>query len=302
MAHSLISTLKADPLYVVYVILRKYARLIPNDKLYLQLQYFCRIKEWSSFKKPKRFNEKLQWLKLYNRKPEYTTMVDKYSVKEYVQKAAPDCKIIKTLGVWEKFDDIDFNALPNSFVLKTTHDSGGGVVICSDKKNFDFDKARSIINSHLSHNWFWRGREWPYKNVPPRIIADEFMVDESGTDLKDYKWYCFNGKPRMLLLCSNRSKGDVRMDFYDEHFNHLPLERSYPNAEHPLPKPDGFEKMLSIAEQLSKDIPFVRVDLYNINGDIYFGELTFFPGGGLSKFKPDEWDFKMGSWLKLPNE
>jgi len=247
---------------------------------------------------PKTYNEKLQWLKLYDRKPEYSRMVDKAEAKNFVANIIGQQHIIPTLGIWEKFDDIDFDHLPDKFVLKTTHGCGG-VIICKDKAKLDIQKARKEIKFSFKHNYFAYGREWPYKNVRPRIIAEQFMVDESGLELKDYKFFCFDGEPKALFIATDRPH-DTRFDFFDMEFNHLPFTNGHENATKKIDKPLNFELMIEIARKLSKGIPHVRVDLYNVNGRIYFGELTFFHWGGMVPFVPEEWDYTFGSWIMLP--
>ena len=271
------------------------------DKIYLEKVYKLRMGRKLDLDNPQTYNEKLQWLKLYDRKPEYTKMVDKYAVKDYVAKKIGAEHIIKTLGVWDKFDDIDFTTLPNQFVLKTTHDSGG-VVICKDKNVLNMKEARKRIEWSLNRKYYYIWREWPYKDVKPRIIAEEYMVDESGYELKDYKFFCFNGKVKALFVAKDRTKvnEETKFDFFDENFNHLPFTNGHPNSEPPYFKPENFEKMKELAEKLSIGIPHVRVDFYNINGKIYFGELTFSHWSGLTPFNPEEWDYEFGSWIELP--
>lgn len=271
------------------------------DKIYLEKVYKLRMGRKLNLDNPQTYNEKLQWLKLYDRKPEYTKMVDKYAVKDYVAKKIGAEHIIKTLGVWDKFDDIDFTTLPNQFVLKTTHDSGG-VVICKDKNVLNMKEARKRIEWSLNRKYYYIWREWPYKDVKPRIIAEEYMVDESGYELKDYKFFCFNGKVKALFVAKDRTKvnEETKFDFFDENFNHLPFTNGHPNSEPPYFKPENFEKMKELAEKLSIGIPHVRVDFYNINGKIYFGELTFSHWSGLTPFNPEEWDYEFGSWIELP--
>ncbi len=272
------------------------------DKLYLTLKFRAKTGKWINWKNPKTFNEKLQWLKVYDRNPEYTRMVDKYEAKKYVADIIGEEYIIPTLGVWDKFVDIDFDLLPNQFVLKTTHDSGG-IVICRDKLTFDIEAARKKINQSLKYNYYYSGREWPYKNIKPRIIAEEYMVDESGYELKDYKLFSFDGVVRSMFIATDRSVPDeeTKFDFYDKDFNHLSFTNGHPNASCEIRCPKSFEEMKRLAEKLSKGIPQVRVDFYDINGKVYFGELTFFHWSGMVPFNPDEWDEKFGEWLNLPN-
>ncbi len=275
-------------------------RFIP-DKLWIQIKYLKSMGKFCNLKNPRTYNEKLQWLKLYNRKPEYTQMVDKYEAKKYVANIIGDEYIIPTVGVWDRFEDIDFDALPNQFVLKTTHDCGG-VVICKDKSRLNISQTREFIQRHLKTDYYLTNREWPYKNVVPRIFAEQYMVDESGYELKDYKFFCFNGEPKALFIATDRGVDgeETKFDFFDMDFKHLPFTNGHPNSPRPVLKPRGFEQMKKLAAQLSKDIPHLRVDFYDINGQIYFGELTFFHWSGLVPFNPQEWDYTFGSWIKLP--
>lgn len=273
------------------------------DKLFLQWRYRRAFGKKIDFKNPKTFNEKLQWLKLYDRNPEYTTMVDKYAAKKYVADRIGEEYIIPTLGVWDRFEDIDFDKLPDQFVLKCTHDSGG-LVICRDKSKFNISEARTKINNSLKCNFYYTGREWPYKNVKPRIIAEQYMEDATTSELRDYKFFCFDGVVKALFIASERqSKNDeTKFDFFDEGFNHLPFTNGHPNAEIAPAKPICFEQMKQLASQLSVGIPHLRVDFYEVDGRIYFGELTFYHWSGLMPFKPEEWDYKFGSWIALPKK
>lgn len=245
---------------------------------------------------PKTLNEKLQWLKLHDRKDIYAIMVDKYEAKKYVSKIIGEKYIIPTFGVWEHFDDIDFSQLPTSFVLKCTHDSGS-VVLVKDKNNWDKDAAKKILEYGLSRNYYWTGREWPYKNVKPRIIAEK-MVDLNPVD---YKWICMNGTPQVLCVCTDRQKGDLRFDYYDMDFNFLPFEWVHPISEKGknMNRPKNFDEMKKLAKILSKNIPEIRVDFYDVEGQVYFGELTFYHQSGFAPFYPREWDLKLGGLLKL---
>ena len=272
------------------------------DKLYLQLLYFFETGKRLDLNKPKSFNEKLQWLKLYNRRPEYTMMVDKYAVKQYVADKIGEEYIIPTLGVWNRVEDINWDALPNQFVLKTTHGGGGGgVVVCRDKGTFNRLNACNKLQSSMDGNIYISQREWPYKNVKKRIIAEQFMVDESGAELKDYKFFCFNGRVECFKVDFDRFISH-KANYYDRNAKLLPFWEVVCPADHSkvFDKPKNFDKMLELAEILAKDIPFVRVDLYNINGKILFGEITFFPAAGMGKFEPEEWDEKLGNMIKLP--
>ena len=283
-------------------LLMKLKYLFP-DKLYLQLMFRCKMGYWMDFDNPKTFNEKLQWLKLYNRNPLYTTLVDKYAVKEYVANLIGEESVIPTLGVWNKAEEIDFDKLPNQFVLKTTNGGGGDVVICKDKSNFNKVCAIKHLNRSLRKNIFKTFREWPYKNVPPRIIAEKYMEDEKNGELQDYKFYTFNGEPKFMLLVSNRFReGKKCFDYFDMNFNHVNLkEIGVANGlKVDWNKPQNFEKMKRICMCLAKKIPMVRVDLYDVNGSVYFGEMTFFDAGGFMKATPQTWEKEWGDLLNLP--
>lgn len=279
----------------------KLKRYIP-DKLFLKILFKRCMDKRLNLANPQTFNEKLQWLKLYDRRQEYTTMVDKYAVKKYIADIIGEKYIIPTLGVWNHFDEINFSKLPKQFVLKCTHDSGG-LVICKDKNNLDMKAAKEKLESSLKRNYYWSGREWPYKNVKPRIIAEPYMEDTKVHELIDYKFMCFNGEVKCSFTCSERfSKDGLKVTFFDKDWNVMPFERHYPKSANPPTKPINYDKMLQFAEKLSKGIPFVRVDFYEINGKLYFGELTFYPGSGFEEFTPEEWDYKLGSWINLPKK
>lgn len=271
------------------------------DSLYLRRQYKKIMGKPLNLKNPHTFNEKLQWLKIHDRNPLYTTMVDKYAVKKYVADMIGEEYIIPTLGVWDKFDDINFDELPYQFVLKCTHDSGG-LVICKDKSKLDMEKAKEKIEKSLKTNYYLLGREWPYKNVQRRIIAEKYMVDYSGNDLSDYKVHCFNGVPKVILVCSERfSDAGLHEDFYDVNWKRLEVKRpDHPSSDIEQPEPKELQKMLLLSEQLSRKYPFMRTDFYEVNGRLYFGEITFYPASGFDRFEPEEWDYKFGEWLSLP--
>lgn len=289
------------PKEILPIIITKTAALWP-DKLYLQLLFRLKMGKKLNLNNPQTFNEKLQWMKLYDRNPEYTIMVDKIKAKKWVSEKIGNNHIIPTLGVWDRAEDIDFDSLPDQFVLKTNHDSGG-VVICKDKSKLDRSNAIKKLNKSLRRNYFKMYREWPYKNVPRKVFAEKYMVDESGYELKDYKFFCFNGDVKCLFIATDRDNKneETKFDFYDENFHHLPFTNGHPNASEKINKPKGFDLMIKLATILSKGIPHVRVDFYDIDGDIYFGELTFTHWSGLVPFKPEEWDYKFGSWILLPN-
>jgi len=228
-------------------------------------------------------------------------MVDKAEVKKYISKVLGEQFIIGTYGVWDQVKDIPWEKFPNQFVIKCTHDSGG-VIICKDKAVFDYDLARNKLGNSLSFNYYLAGREWPYKNVCPRILAEEYLIPDSNGDIFDYKLMCFNGVVKCIFVCSRRGSAEgLRVTFYDPDWKIMPFSRSYPAEECPIPKPRSLNCMIASAEKLSKNIAFVRVDFYEVNGSPKFGEITFYPGNGLEAFDPEEWDYILGDWLKLPN-
>lgn len=280
----------------------KIAHLIP-DKAYLKYMYQAHFGKKLNLKSPKTFNEKLQWLKLYNRDLRQIKLVDKYEVKNYIASTIGEEYVIPTLGVYNNFDDIDFSKLPEQFVLKCTHDSGS-VVICRNKHNFDIEAARKKINKKLKQNLFWYGREWPYKNLKPRIIAEQYMEDSKTSELRDYKFYCFNGEPKFLYVSEGLADhSTAKLCFLNMDWTFAPFQRSdFENFDKLPEKPQNYEKMCELAGQLSKNIPFLRVDLYEINGKIYFSELTFSPGAGFTKFDPEQWDYTLGEWINLPEK
>lgn len=287
--------------YVVFRLpkLQQRMRLLP-DAVYLKLVYRARIGRPLNLNSPKGFNEKLQWLKLYDRNPLYTKLVDKAEVKPWVAERIGWEHVVPTLGVWDSFDDIDFGALPERFVLKCTHDSGG-LAICRDLSTFDMAAARRKIERSLANNYFWSGREWPYKDVRPRIIAEEYL-DPAGEQvgLTDYKVMCFGGRARCEFTCTGRADGNLHVDFFDTEWNHMPFTRHYPNADVPPEAPERLKDMVAMAERLSEGMPFVRVDFYEVAGQYYFGEMTFYPGSGMEEFDPERWDEELGSWIELP--
>lgn len=298
---SSVKKLLHNPAKIVFLLDKLKINWLLPSKTYLKLKYKASTGKKLNLKEPQTFNEKLQWLKLYNKNPIYTTMVDKYEAKKYVAERIGEEYIIPTLGEWDKFDDIDFDTLPNQFVLKCTHDSGG-LFIVKDKSTFNKEKAKRKIKKSLKANFYLWGREWPYKNVKRRIIAEKYMEDTETQELRDYKFFCFDGEVKALFVATDRGKIDeeTKFDFYDEHFNHLPFLHGHPNATKEIKKPLNFDKMKELASILSKDIPHVRVDFYEIDREIYFGELTFFHHGGFVPFEPEEWDYKFGDYIKLP--
>lgn len=283
------------------ILLRKLAPFL-SDKLYLELLYRVRMGKRLNLKNPKTYTEKIQWLKLYNRNPDYCRMVDKYEAKKYVSDIIGKEYIIPTIGVYDTVEEIPWDSLPKQFVLKCTHDSGG-IVICKNKDSLNVEDAKKKLSKGLKKSYFFQYREWPYKGVTPRIICEEYKVDESGYELKDYKWFCFDGDVKALFIATDRGKEgeEVKFDFFDTEFNHLPFTNGHPNSNQTLKRPVGFDKMKQVAAKLSSNLPHVRIDLYDINGQIYFGEMTFYHFSGIIPFEPDEWDGIFGSWIKLPD-
>lgn len=292
-----------DPRRVLLILLNKAGFLVP-DKLYLKWIFRLIMKKKLDLNYPIAFNEKIQWLKLYNRCPEYTLMVDKIEVKRYVAERVGEEYIIPTLGIWNSPEDIDFSTLPDQFVLKCNHNSGLGMCICKDKNNLDIKKVKSELRRGLNQNYFLYGREWPYKDVPRRILAEKLM-NESDTALIDYKFFCFHGEPRLCQVVSDRFT-EEKIDFYDMDWDRVNgliglVEKDdiIQNSKTDIPYPNSFNDMKRIAKILAKNIPFSRIDFYEINKKPYFGEITFFPASGFGEFRPDEWNVKIGEWLKL---
>ena len=273
-----------------------------SDERYLKMVFKDTMGYSLNLKEPRTFNEKLQWLKLYDRKPIYTDMVDKFGAKKYIADIVGEEYIIPTLGVWDSFDEIDFDLLPDQFVLKCTHDSGG-LIICGDKSKLNKSAAKEKIEKCLKRNYYWSSREWPYKNVPPRIIAEAYL----GENLQDYRIYCFNGEPKLVYSYGNESNEvgnkpePATCDILDDKWERMPFRQKSPPSENLPVKPAHFDEMLKISKILARDVPFLRVDFYDTT-KMYIGKLTFYPGSGISKFYPNEWDEKLGEWIKLPEK
>ena len=296
-----IKKLLKNPIIAAEVLMHSRLMRIFPDKAFLKMAYRTYLRKKLNLDNPTTFNEKLQWLKLNDRKPEYTVYVDKYLVREHIKNTIGEQYLIPLLGVWDDPEKIDFDALPDQFVLKCNHNSGRGMCICTDKSKIDINKVKKGLKKGLKENYYLSGREWPYKNVPRRIIAEKYMVDESGYELKDYKFFCFDGEVKALFIATDRGSKteETKFDFYDAEFNHLPFTNGHPNANKEIKKPQSFEEMKRLAEVLSKGIPQVRVDFYDINGKVYFGELTFSHWSGFVPFVPEEWDYTFGSWIDI---
>src|SRR5690606_404154 len=280
--------------------LQKYP-FFSSDEFYIKKKFEYMMGKPLNLRSPITFKEKIQWLKLFYQEGSLTDLVDKVKVKDFVAKTIGKQYLIPTIGVWDSFSKINFDNLPEQFVLKTNHDFGG-VVICKDKKIFDFQGGGAKLNKHLKRNFFSIGREWAYKNVTPKILAEQYLGKLGDDDVKDYKFYCFDGEPKLLLVTSGRQKGheNMKWNFYDINFNPLRLTKSNIASDFNAEKPKNFEVMVELSKKLAVGFPFVRTDFYNIDGEIFFGELTFYPGGGYGKFEPEEWDYKLGSFLNLP--
>lgn len=284
-------------------------RLLPllpfSDESYLKMWYRISYGERLNLEEPKTYNEKLQWLKLFDRKPLYTTLVDKYAVKRYVTDKIGEKYVIPLIAVWNNPSEIDFESLPEQFVLKVTHGGGSyGVAVCKDKKTFDREKALRMLENAMKVDGYLKNREWPYKNVPRRVIAEKYMEDNETKELRDYKFFCFNGVPKLLFVATGRGvQKEPNFDWFDMSYNHIQLKTEHPNSDknHLPQKPVAFEEMKEVAEKLSQGIPHVRIDLYEVNGKVYFGEYTFYHWSGINKFEPEEWNKKMGDWIQLPD-
>lgn len=267
---------------------------------FLKRMYRIRMGRGLNLENPVLYTEKLQWLKLYDHRPEYTTMVDKYAVKDYVAQKIGAEYVIPLLGVWDRAEDIDFETLPDRFVLKTTHDSGS-YVVCKDKSKLDIPAARKRMAHFLKRKYYDCNREWPYKYVKPRIIAEEYVEDSVTQELRDYKFFTFGGVPKVLYIAQGRGRGEPTVaDFFDMEFNHLPFTIDHDMAPTPPEKPRSFEQMKALAAKLSEGTPQLRVDFYEVDGKVYFGEMTFFHCTGMEAFHPEQWDRQFGDWVILP--
>ena len=297
-----ITMLFKEPSTFFYTILKRYAYLF-SDKTYIKLAYRLRMGRNLNLKSPITFTEKLQWLKLYDRNPIYTKMVDKGYAKEYASAILGPEYIIHTIGEWDNPNVIDWEKLPDSFVLKTTHGGGGeGVIICPEKSSINQESIISKLNRCLKQDIFLSSREWPYKNVKKRIIAEEMICVPEGEELMDYKFFCFNGQVKFFKVDFGRFQ-EHHANYYDVNGNILPFGeiRFRPIHDHKIAIPDKLSEMISLAEKIAIDKPFIRVDFYYIKGKILFGEMTFYPAGGFGKFTEDKWDYIIGEYLTIPS-
>lgn len=298
--NKLLIAVKNPEIIALYLLGKPYiSRLFP-DKLYLKIKYRITMKKKLDLDNPKTFNEKLQWLKIHDRKPEYTTMVDKFAVRDYIKEKLGEEYLIPLLGVWDDPDDIDFDKLPDKFVLKCNHNSGTGMCICKDKSKLDIEKVKKELKKGLKQNYYLTGREWPYKDVKRKIIAEKYMTDNNQQDeLIDYKFFCFSGSPKIILVCTERfADGGLRENFYDTKWNLLKMQRPmHKNSDSAIEPPKNLEVMLELAHKLAIGISFSRIDFYEINGNVYFGEITFFPASGFEGFVPQNIDSELGGIL-----
>ncbi len=287
-----------NPRKIVAGLLLRFGHALP-DRLYLKLLYWACMGKRLDLKNPKTFNEKLQWLKLNDRRDEYTVMVDKVEAKKWVAERIGEQYVIPTLGVWERPEDIDFDSLPERFVMKTNHDSGR-VCVCTDKSKLDREKVRRDMASSLKRDYYLTGREWPYKNVPRRILAEQYLDSGASSDLVDYKFFCFDGKPRFIQVIQNRST-DETIDFFDLQWNHQEfVGLSVSSRAERMPEaPENLSEMIAVAEAVAIRNPFCRIDLYDVNHKVYFGEITFYPASGFGRFQPEAYNEIIGEMISL---
>lgn len=273
-----------------------------DDETYIKKRYYAEFGKTLNLNSPKTFNEKIQWLKLNDKNPKYPIYVDKYKVRDIIKNKLGEEYLIPLLGVWDKPEDIDYGSLPNEFVLKCNHNSGLGMCICKNKDKIDIKEIQKKLKRGLKENYYYNCREWPYKNIPHKIIAEKFMKNNNDNrSLIDYKFMCFNGEPRCILCVTDRfDQEGEKITFFDMNWKILPIKRKVPITNKKINKPLNFDKMVKFAKILSKNTTFIRVDFYEINGELYFGELTLYPGGGFEKFYPEEADYILGEWLHLP--
>lgn len=294
--------LKSNPRIFLAKCIRRIIVFLP-DKCFLQLYYWLVMGRPLNLKNPQTFTAKINWLKLYDRKDIYTVMVDKVAVKSYVAKIIGEDKIIPTLGVWDNPDDIDFDALPEKFVLKCNHNSGLGMCICKDKQKLDIQNVLYNLRKGITENIYKWNREWPYKNVPRRILAEEFMEDDNTKELRDYKFFCFGGVVKFFKIDFDRFV-EHHANYYNTQGELLPFGEIVcpPLPQRKISLPSQLEKMISMAERLSRNVPFLRVDFYEVNNKVYFGELTFSPDGGFGIWTDDKIDYMLGQWITLPKK
>lgn len=292
-----------EPKRILIGLLYRFGSWLP-DKFYLTCLFQLLMGYKLDLKSPKTFAEKCQWLKLYDRKQIYHQMVDKYDAKQLVSDLIGEEYVIPTYGVWDNVDEIDWGSLPEKFVIKPTHIGGGeGVVICKNKDELDISKAKQKLLSAMKLELYSRHREWQYKGLKPRIIAEKLLEDNTCPYLRDYKFYCFNGEPKVFYITSDKGISETRQDFFDVQGNHIELEDiHYPNNKVASPRlPNNLPIMVELARKLSANLPHMRVDLYEVENKIYFGEWTFCEGAGFATFAPEYWNKQLGDWIQLPS-
>ncbi len=296
MLKKVVNVLKNPKRLFLYIISFRAFRFLP-DELYLKIKFRLITGKRLNLNNPMTFNEKLQWLKLYDRKPEYTLMVDKYCVRKYIKDTIGEKYLIPLLGIYDKFEDINFDKLPNQFVLKPNHTSGD-VFICRDKSKIDYKKLRNEVNKWLKREYFWLHREWPYKDIKPKIICEEFISDSKDIP-DDYKILCFNGKAKLIEVHIDRY-GDHRQDFYDLNWNKTTISQNPPKSDIVYKKPNKFDEMIKLSEILAANMVHVRIDWFIVKDKLYFGEITFYDGSGFVPFDDEKDDLLLGSWIELP--
>ena len=299
MSNKIIKAIKEPKKAFLYAMNKGFFNFL-SDKAYLKLRFRLTMGKKLNLKSPKTFNEKLQWLKLYNRCPEYTVMVDKYLVRDYIAEVLGDEYLIPLVGAWDSADEVDFDSLPERFVLKCNHNSGLGMYICRNKSEMNVESVRDELRRGMAQDYYLSGREWPYKNVTRKIIAEQFMEDSSG-GLIDYKFFCFDGYVDSVMVCLDRHLGDTKFYFFDKEWKLKRLNIRGKNAPEgfTIPKPDKMDEMFELAAKMSDGMPFVRVDLYQSNGQIYFGEMTFYPASGFDANLLPETDEYFCDLIKL---
>jgi len=285
----------------IFLGILKHTRSWYSESIYLRLFYFFQMNQVLHLNPPHKFTEKIQWLKLHDRNPKHTMMVDKILVKDYVSEKIGGEIVTPLLAIYNSPDEIRTEELPNQFVLKTNHSGGNmGVVVCKDKTRFNLEEAKRKLAHSLLGSAYESLIEWPYKNVERKVFAEKYLEDETG-NLMDYKFMCFNGEPKFVHVCPDRNNGGaIHFDYYDMNWEKLPFTIEHPNSDIITPKPKSFEKMLEYARKLSAGMSLARIDFYEVQGKPYFGEITFFPYSGLEKFDKEEWNLKLGNWIKLP--
>ncbi|MBR3802128.1 MAG: glycosyl transferase [Clostridia bacterium] len=276
----------------------KYSCIFP-DKIYIKKVFELRAGKKLNLHNPQTFNEKCNWLKLYDRKPIYTIMADKYLARQYISERIGGSHLIPLVGVWDRTDDIDFESLPDKFVLKCNHDNG--VIICHDKTKLDFSATVTELNKKLQRNYYKKHREWPYKKIKRKIICEKLLENSNGTPLLEYNVFCFNGIPKFFKVGSILSDGTLAKDFYDINWNYLDMKTGA-YAGDIFPKPLHYDDLLEIAKKLSAGTTHVRVDFYDCDNTLYNGELTFFSNGGHMNFSSEEWNYIWGQELELPKK